>query len=232
MVGAMQDVTQEKEQEYRIEKAIVDAQEKERHEIGMELHDNVTQILGASLLYLGMAKDKKMKKKSDLNPVEQSSQYISDAITEIRKLSHQLAPASFEGVSLKEVFESFIAVVNTQCKFDVHFHFDENVHSHFNEFDINKINANIQINLYRILQEQMNNIIKYSGATNVEVSITLSDTIVTLRIADNGRGFDPALVKEGIGLENIRRRAKLYSGKFMLNSSPGNGCEIIVEMLM
>ena len=222
MIGAMQDVTNEKEQEFRIGKAIVDAQEEERHQMGMELHDNVNQILGASLLYLSMTKPKEKSRDFISETIEQSSQYIKDAIAEIRKLSHQLAPASFESVSLKEVFESLIANVNANNLFEVCLHFDD--------FEKNKIRSDIQTNLYRILQEQMNNINKYSKASKVEVGLTLSDTIVKLRIVDNGIGFDPALVKKGIGLENIRRRTKLFSGRFTLSSSPGNGCIISVEI--
>ena len=93
-----------------------------------------------------------------------------------------------------------------------------------------EIIGDIQLNLYRILQEQLNNIMKYAKATVIEVSLRLQSNAIQLRIYDNGIGFDTKHSKNGIGLSNIKKRSQLFSGNFFLNSSPGNGCEIIVEI--
>ncbi len=220
MIGAMQDVTHEKEEEMRISKAIVEAQEGERKQLGMELHDNVNQLLTASLLYLGLANERQINKKDFSEMIDTCRSHITDAIQETRKLSHQLAPASNEDVSLKEAFELLMLNMNSNNCFAVNFHFDD--------FKSEIIGQGIQIALYRILQEQMNNILKYAKAGIVEVSVTIGDGIVKLRIADNGIGFNTNDVKTGIGLENIKRRTEMYSGKFTCTSSPGQGCEVVV----
>ena len=80
------------------------------------------------------------------------------------------------------------------------------------------------------MQEQMKNIVKYAEAKKIEIAVTRSNGSISLRIFDNGKGFDVKTVKNGIGLSNIKKRAESLSGKFLLNSASGKGCEIIVEI--
>ncbi|MDP4264939.1 MAG: PAS domain S-box protein [Bacteroidota bacterium] len=222
IIGAMQDITYQAEEEIRVTKAIIDAQEEERRNIGAELHDNVNQILVGSILTLGMAKEKQnnIEKASEL--IDAARGYIVNAIDEIRKLSHQLAPAAFDDNSLQEIFETLLSTINLDNRFTINLYFDQ-----LNE---TVISDDIQINLYRILQEQIKNILKYSEASALEVAITLPGNAVRMRIYDNGKGFDTKTFRNGIGLNNIKKRAESLSGKFILNSAPGNGCEIIVEI--
>lgn len=86
----------------------------------------------------------------------------------------------------------------------------------------------MQLNLHRILQEQLRNIQKYANASIIEVDVLMHYHKLKMKISDNGIGFNTDKVKAGIGLANMKRRAELFSGKFEINSSPGNGCEIII----
>lgn len=86
------------------------------------------------------------------------------------------------------------------------------------------------VNVRVILQEQIKNILKYSEAPKIEITVTISENAVRMKIFDNGKGFDTKTVKTGIGLSNIKKRAELFSGKFIVNSAPGKGCEIIIEI--
>jgi signal transduction histidine kinase len=222
MIGAMQDITSAKEEEKRIEKAIMDAQEQERRYIGQELHDNVNQILAGSLLCLGMAKDNLADPEKSLEFTDLSKEYVINAITEIRKLSHELVPTSLDDNTLKDIFETLLLGINLDKRFAIKFHFDE---------DINKsAGEDIQISLYRILQEQVKNILKYADADSLEVEVTLENGTVRMRICDNGKGFDTSIAKRGIGLSNMKKRAESLDGKFMINTRPGKGCEIIIEI--
>ncbi|HMI79846.1 MAG TPA: ATP-binding protein, partial [Ferruginibacter sp.] len=74
------------------------------------------------------------------------------------------------------------------------------------------------------------NIVKYSAASKIEVGVIQSNGSVNMRIFDNGKGFNVKTAKNGIGLSNIKKRAESFSGKFILNSAPGKGCEIIVAI--
>ena len=88
----------------------------------------------------------------------------------------------------------------------------------------------MQTNLYRIVQEQLTNILKHAQASKVKILIRLTKKLIKLNISDNGKGFDMLTLKDGIGLENIKRRAEMFSGKCEIKSSPGNGCELMVEL--
>lgn len=222
MIGAMQDITYKKEEEIRTGKAVIGAQENERQQIGMELHDNVSQILAASKLYLGMSKNVKKNRPQMEESIDTSMGYINDAIAEIRRLSHQLAPASYKDTSIKEVFESLVKTMNSANQWEINLDVDN-----INENDINN---DMQVNLYRILQEQLNNILKYAKAKKVAVSVKVIENQVILRIADDGIGFDPLKVKGGIGLENMKRRTEIFSGKLTIVSSPGNGCDLVIKL--
>lgn len=222
MIGAMQDVTYQREEDMRIDRAIIRAQEEERKQIGMELHDNVNQLLSASLLYLSMADGATENSISFYDIVKNSRHNISEAIADIRRLSHQLAPATYEHIAVNEIFESLINSVKAARGFDISLE--------VKGFENKKIQTDIQLNLYRVLQEQLNNIVKYSKAKKVDVQLTCIDNKARLFIADDGVGFDPSAIKNGIGLENIRRRTKLFNGHVEINSAPGKGCKVLVEL--
>jgi len=98
--------------------------------------------------------------------------------------------------------------------------------------EIEKINLSrdLQLNLYRIVQEQLRNIIKYADCKKIEVDLIIKNGEIKMRIMDDGIGFDVNAVKGGIGLSNIRRRAELFSGRFDIFSSPGNGCELEIDI--
>lgn len=221
MIGAMQDISSQVEEDLRMAKAIIDTQEKERQYIGAELHDNVNQILASALLVMSMIKNEKMTRKETLEFIETGRGYVNDAIEELRKLSHELAPASFDNVSLKKAFSNLFDDFNLNNRYKIKFSFDD---------ICNKASDDIQINLYRIVQEQMKNIVKYADAEKIDIAVTRVNGSINLRVSDNGKGFDTKAAKNGIGLSNIKKRAESLSGKFLLNSAPGKGCDLFVTI--
>ena len=91
------------------------------------------------------------------------------------------------------------------------------------------ISAPEQAAIYRIIQEQLNNILKYADASSVTIRIAPKANKIFLTISDNGKGFDTRVQRNGIGITNINSRAELYNGKVEIDSSPGNGCRLKVE---
>ncbi len=215
------DVTEKIAFEQRLTKAIIKAQEDERYEIGGELHDNVCQILAISQISLGMLQ--KSLPESALHHYELVRNYISMASLEIRNLSHRLAPAFFDDSTLFDSFELLLNSFNIENKYVVNLYFDNAINGY-------PFARDMQLNLYRILQEQLRNIFKYAAASTIEVDLVMHKKNLKMRIADDGVGFDMHLVKEGIGLANMKRRTELFSGKFSVVSSPGGGCEIVVDI--
>jgi len=87
----------------------------------------------------------------------------------------------------------------------------------------------MKLTIYRIIQEQFNNILKYSKASLVWLTISNKKGVVQLKIKDNGIGFDTNLPSKGVGLLNIKARAALFNGEIKIISSPGKGCELIIN---
>lgn len=211
----LEDEHLKKQQE--ITEAVITAQEKERQEIGGELHDNVNQILASSRLYLGLAKRDIGEPNQFLNETEL---LITSAIAEIRALSHSLVPPSLDDTELAEALGNIIATVTRASTIKVH--------ADLTKFKENCTSDKLKLGIYRIVQEQFNNILKYSKATTVYLSIGHEGEHLFLNIKDNGIGFDKSKKTEGVGLLNIKTRASLFNGEMNVISSPGNGCELIV----
>jgi len=134
-----------------------------------------------------------------------------------------LAPAFFDDSTLEEAFQRLFQpfVENSDCHFVVKV--DESVKAF-------AIPLDLQLNLYRILQEQFRNVLKYAHATTMEVSVSIVNNKLSMKVTDNGIGFDQEKVSRGIGMANMKRRTELFSGRFYMNSSPGNGCEMLIKI--
>jgi PAS domain S-box-containing protein len=213
------DVTERNQFEKKITKAIIKTQEDERYEIGSELHDNVCQILAAAKMNLGMLKASLPP--VGIQPYNQCYEAILLATNEIRNLSHRLAPAFFDNTKLEDAFESLLKTLNIKDNYNISIFFDKaskNI----------SMSGEIKLNLFRILQEQLRNIIQYARCSHIEVKLFVYHDKLYMRIADNGIGFDINLVNEGIGIANMKRRAQLFSGELHLNSSVGKGTELLI----
>lgn len=221
IIGTAVDVTGRIEEDKRIEQAIIDAQEKERLQIGMELHDNVKQILGASIMQLELLKHHLNDEPAAFAKIDSLKKYNIEAVNELRRLSHQLAPSLDADQSLAEKIAILAGNMNIANKLDIHIDVDTEAGS---------LNNKIQLTFYRVIQEQLNNILKYANASQVIIKVKLVSQKIILSVADNGQGFNTTIKKEGIGLENIRRRAGLLDGKAKIESAPGKGCTVIVEI--
>lgn len=232
LVGSMQDVTEKRELEKKVLKqeinkqklvaqAVVEAQEKERSLIGKELHDNVNQILSTTKLYLEVAHSDENDR---LNLIRMGMNNISDAINEIRTISRSLVPASIGDLGLVESVHDLLESIKITRTFNVDF-------QHSGEID-NKLNEQQKLMLFRIVQEQVNNIIKHSGAHNLVIALHEDNNEIRMSIADDGKGFDPEQVKlkKGLGLTNIMSRAELFNGKVDIKAAPGKGCCLTVSI--
>ena len=215
------DVTEKNLYEQKLTRAAIKAQEDERYEIGGELHDNVCQILASSMLFLSMIKNNLPQESKSY--FDKTHEYINLATQEIRNLSHRLAPAFFDNETLEDAFKNLLANFNVEEKYDIILDFNEFYSSY-------PVGRDLQLNLYRILQEQLRNISKHANATRIEVVVATNDEVLQVGIADNGSGFDVESSRGGIGFANMNRRVQLFSGEFIVNSTVGNGCQVLVEV--
>jgi PAS domain S-box-containing protein len=220
-LAIIKDVTEKDRTDQQITRAIIKTQENERYEIGAELHDNICQILASTHISLGVLA--KSVKPGGMELFQQCRDYINLATQEIRNLSHRLAPAFFNDSTLEEAFEILLNNANIEKKYNASLYFDEAVEKA-------NVSRELQLNLYRILQEQLRNILKYADCKNIEVDLIVKNNKIKMRVADDGVGFDVNAVKGGIGLSNMKRRVELFCGRFDVYSSAGNGCELVIDI--
>jgi len=201
----------------QITEVVLGAQERERFELGQELHDNINQILATSKLYLDVAIEEREPR---IELLDKSRKNISMAIEEIRKLSHELITPSLNDLGLvqtiRELIRSIQSVKRMKIRLDV---------AGLGE---DELLPEQKINIYRIIQEQLNNILKHAQANNVDIELYNVQDQVSLRLTDDGKGFDPRIRRKGVGISNIISRAELYNGKVEIESAPGKGCQLIV----
>jgi PAS domain S-box-containing protein len=200
-----------------ITRATLDGQEKQREEIGKELHDNINQVLATVRLLLSLLRTDDAAKAEIILKSKESVNYC---IEEIRRLSHSLTPPSLNERSLIESIEGMINKIP--------FVKGEQVKLEINDLDESMLSEGLKVTIYRIIQEQLNNILKYASASVIEVRLTQNNYKLTLLIEDNGQGFDVNAKRKGIGLANITSRAELYNGFAVIESSPGAGCTVLV----
>jgi len=200
--------------QYEITEAVIRAQEKERTEIGSELHDNVNQILAGSLLYLGLARS---GGPSASNFLVESEKLVNAAIYEVRSLSHTLIPPHLAESDLGTAVNNMLNITAVSGL---------QIHEDFSNLDESLVSQKLKLTIYRITQEQVNNILKHAGAKNLYVTISTKNNLVQLIIKDDGVGFDSNKKSKGVGLMNIKTRASMFESKVNIRSSPGKGCEL------
>jgi PAS domain S-box-containing protein len=200
--------------------ATIDGQEKERLEMGRELHDNIGQQLTTVKLFLDLARNTADEKTEEM--VNMALRNISEVINEVRSISRSLVPPTLKDLGFIESVNDLIDSLRIAQLLTIELD--------YLYFDEDQLPDNKKLALYRIIQEQLNNIVKHAGASHVAVVLRLTAGHIFLQIKDNGIGFDSSNVKKGLGLANIHNRAELLGGHVLLSSSPGNGCEINVSL--
>jgi len=236
MIGSTQDITNSKLAEIKLLEserklvqerlvrqkevtyAVLAARENERSEIGKELHDNLNQILSVAKLYVEMAKTDEENRELCL---EKSSEFILAVIEKIRGISKTLStPVMGMGLfdSINILVDDLITVDAIKISFQV---------TGIAEEDLEE---RIQLTLFRIVQEQLNNILKHAKATHAMISLARQENEVILLISDDGEGCDILEANKGVGIINIKSRAELHHGSVAIVSKPGEGYELKVVL--
>ena len=201
----------------QITNAVYTAQENERSEIGRELHDNVNQLLGATKLYIDMARKNEECKDEMLIT---ASGYTLNAIEEIRKLSKTLITPLIKEIglvdSIKDIIDELMLVHPIRIILTTNNFLEEGLDDKF------------KLNVFRIVQEQINNVLKHAAARTININIENNLDKLLLSITDNGIGFNTTQRKTGVGITNIKSRSELFNGIVQLTSSPGKGTSLSI----
>jgi PAS domain S-box-containing protein len=220
---------QEKEMHRVSTLSLLKGQEKERQRISRDIHDSLGQILTALRLNIqtlsvkdGDADDLGQEK------IPMIKDLLTEAILEARRISYDLMPALLSDFGLAAAARQLVEQVSISSGINIHLE---------HNLDNDRLEQSIEISMYRILQEALNNSVKYSGAESIWINMQLSQHNLELEVRDNGIGIDPEKVdsrpnlKEGgRGIYNMQERASLLGGKFELSAQPEKGCRIIVNI--
>jgi len=200
----------------------IQVQEREREEIGKELHDNINQILAATRLHLDLA-IQECSEESVSEVLVRCYKNLSVAMEEIRQLTQSLVAPTLGGVSLDKALAKLIGDIPSTSSLRL------SLDTSGYRSDIH--DEDLKLTCYRIAQVQLSNIIRHSRAKNASIGLRKGECLV-LTIADDGVGFRPEAKTRGIGLRNIRNRVGYYNGDFSIDSEPGMGCVLTVTIPM
>lgn len=228
IVTAVLDITQKKlmeleilnqkvQEQKKITRAVIKAQEKERTKIGQELHDNVNQILASARIYLAASCEDNRDNKDIL--MQESIALIDDAIQELRLLArNEITPQG--KLDLRQLIQPLVDNLNEHAVIQTKFDYCLTAPS---------VDTDLKLNIYRIVQEQITNILKHSCAASVHIKLNGDDRYICLSVTDDGKGFETASSRKGVGITNIMNRIESFNGEFSIQSSPGNGCKLSVK---
>lgn len=204
-------------QQKEINRVMIKTQENERNELGRELHDNINQILAAVKLQLEYSLENYDEEKGT---IERCKDNIEEVIREIRNLSHRLVLPRFAETSLMaEIHKTIDNILLQQPVY-------------LDVFGLNEalIPDNIKETIYRIIQEQLTNIIRHAKAKKAIIKLHNTNATVFLCIEDNGIGFNQTQSRNGVGITNILNRVETFNGSVQIASSPGKGCRLEVSI--
>ena len=202
-------------------------QEEEKQKISRELHDSTGQILTSIRLNLELLKEDNASPKSRLEKINDISNLIENAMSEIKEISYRLKPRILDDFGLEP---SLKALCNEMSR-------KSNIKGSFQAHKLDgRFSPDVEIVLYRISQEALNNIVKHSRAKEFSLQLIRYPHFLRLLIEDDGVGFDIDKLKydpskaNSIGLTNMTERAFSLNGKCIIDSKEGAGTEIIVEI--
>lgn len=196
--------------------------EGERQHIARELHDEAGQALvGIKLALQAMALAVPDALPAIKEPLAQLRAQVNDATTRLRSLARRLRPPTLDQLGLHAALRQLAQEAGERAGFDVALDL---------EALPSRLAPHTETALFRITQEALTNVTNHAHASHVEISLGLCDQVLHLRIADDGRGFDPAQVTAGLGLLGVRERAGMLGGEVTVTSASGRGTVLLVQV--
>lgn len=201
--------------------AIIKSQDNERERIGKELHDRIGSLLATVKLqfanlqqHLSSIEDYEQRQKGAFS-------LLDEAMMEVRRISHDLASGLLADYGLAKSLEELQNTVNSiqGLQMDLHLYGLEK-----------RLPGQMEIALYRIIQELLSNVIRHAEADHMALSITRHPNSLSVSFEDNGKGFEIRKAQEGIGLKNIRERLAAFGGELHIDSQVGRGSTFIMEV--
>lgn len=222
--GVVHDITDRKQIQKNMVKAIILTEEKERAYFSKELHDGLGPLLSAIKLYLQWSE----RPKSDearIEIIHKAEDILEEALTTVKEISNKLSPHLLNYYGLTAAIQSFVDKVEETSTVNISFESNVTI----------RLGNEIEAAFYRATIECINNSLKYAKARNISINLEYTDDLLQLQYKDDGIGFnleETLAVKKGLGLYNLQNRIQTIGGKINLSSSPGKGVDyqILVKL--
>lgn len=205
--------------EQTIIKSQLEIQNQTLNYIGSEIHDDTAQVV-----YLSMLRIANLQEKVDEKEKEEIYNFLKKVWNDLRNISHSLINNNFHQIGFIESLEQLLHNIEKTRKYKTTLTIDE-------EVNIDLLDKSVDVILYRMIQEVINNTLKHAACDKINIHIGRNDQRIKVEIKDNGVGFDTSLVKQditGVGLSNIITRAKLINASVIINSILGEGTTIAI----
>ena len=207
-----------------LSRRLVDAGEEERKRIASELHGDIAQRLSLVCMDLYTIEADSQSKVAPRCSVESTLQQVKEIVSDVHNLSHQLHSSKLQMLGLE-------AALREVCR---HLAKQHNVEIQLAADDLPiPLREGLSLCFYRrVAQEALNNSVKHSGSTRIEVRVVVRDGSLKMIIRDFGAGSDPKVAADGLGLATMRERLRLVEGELLVNSKPGGGTEIAAQAVI
>jgi two-component system sensor histidine kinase UhpB len=192
---------------------VLAAQESERVAIARDLHDEVGQVLTGVLLQLNSIAEGAPEHRGELDDARAA---VRRALDEVRRISRELRPEALDDLGLVSAIVALTERFSQGAGLNVRRVLDR---------ELPPLTEEAELVIYRVAQEALTNVARHAGTDNAELSLTSSNGRLILRVADDGRGFDPSRA-EGGGLRGMRERAVLVGAQLAVSRSPRGGAEV------
>jgi hypothetical protein len=214
-------IEQLKTQELNGIDAIIDAQEKEQSRIADDLHDNLGSKIATLKLYIQEINSEKNDSSEKENLLNKLTILADETYKEVRKIAHDKNTGALINKGLIPSIKTIANEISITEKLQIE----------VNNINVNKrIKNNIEIQVFRVVQELLTNIIKHAEASEVTIQFSEDGNMLNVMVEDNGKGFDVNNIVFGMGLANIEKRLEKIDGNIVIDSTPGNGTTIILNI--
>ena len=206
-------------QQQMASKAVIAAEEMERQRIARDLHDGIGQLFSTVKMNLsGIADRINITEESERVLMAKTLSLVDESCREVRAISHQMMPNVLLKLGLHMAVKDFIDKIDAAS-----------LKVTLETFGLNEsIDPNVEIVLYRVIQESVNNVIRHARASTLYIQLDKDAESITVTIEDNGTGFDTTKSRDGIGLKSIKARVAFLNGKVDYDSAPGKGTLVAV----
>ncbi len=222
ILSVIRDITGRKQMERKILNAIIETEEKERSRFAKELHDGLGPVLTTTKLYVQSLKEKKqhdiVKKVADV-----ALKTIDEAIRSLTEISNNISPHVLKNFGISSAVKSFIQKLSGL----------KTTHISYNSAISGRYSESIELTMYRIIVELINNTVKHAGASKISIDLNEKDSSLLLIYHDNGLGFDKEEVEKSssqMGISNIKTRVRTLGGNTYFSTSPGKGLLVNVSI--